>query len=117
VKLVALVAVPAVSTTVMTPVVAPVGTIAVTDVAVFALNVAVVPLNLTEVTPVRFVPVMTTLVPTGPLVGANDVMVVAAPGVKLVELTTVLTVFVTWMEPVVAPTGDTAVIEVSEFTV
>ncbi len=44
-------------------------------------------------------------------------IVVAAPGVKLVELTTVLTVFVTWMEPVVAPTGETAMIWLFELTV
>ena len=39
------------------------------------MNVAVTPLNLTEVTPVRFVPVIVTLVPTWPLVGVNDVIV------------------------------------------
>ena len=55
---------PAGVVTVILPVVAPVGTTAVTEVAVFAENVAVTPLNLTAVTPVRFVPVMTTLVPT-----------------------------------------------------
>ena len=60
------------------PVVAVAGTTAVTEVAVFAEKVAVTPLNLTEETPVRFVPVMTTLVPTGPLVGVNDVIVGAA---------------------------------------
>ena len=58
------------------PVVAPVGTVAVSVVAVLVpIVVAVTPLNLTEVTPSRFVPVMVTLVPTLPLVGANDVMV------------------------------------------
>jgi hypothetical protein len=50
-------------------------------VAVFDVIVAVVPLNFTEVAPVRFVPVMVTEVPTGPECGLNEVMVgvVAAP--------------------------------------
>ena len=78
VKSVALVAVPPGVTTTILPVVALEGTTAVTEVAVFAENVAVTPLNLTAVTPVRFVPVMTTLVPTLPLVGVNDVIVGAA---------------------------------------
>ena len=57
-----------------------------TEVAVLVVNVAVTPLNFTAVTPVRFVPVIVTLVPTGPLVGVNDVIVGPATTVKLVEL-------------------------------
>jgi hypothetical protein len=117
VKFVALVAVPAAAMTVMGPVVAPAGTIAVTDVAVFAENVADVPLNLTDVTPLRFVPVMTTLVPTAPLVGANDVIVGAVVTVKFVALSAVPTPVVTCTGPVVAPAGTIAVICVAELTV
>jgi hypothetical protein len=98
------------------PVVAPVGTVAVTDVAVLVVNVAVVPLNLTEVTPVRFVPVMTTLVPTLPLVGANDVIVGAEATVKLAALFAgrAAAGVVTWIGPFVALSGTTAVICVGE---
>ena len=63
VKSVVLVAVPPGVVTVILPVVAPDGTVAVTEVAVLGVNVAVIPLNLTAVTPVRFVPVIVTLVP------------------------------------------------------
>ena len=35
---------------------------------------AVTPLNLTEVVPVKFVPVTVTVVPTGPLTGVNEVI-------------------------------------------
>ena len=54
------------------PVVAPLGTVAVIWVALFAVKVAPVPLNETADTPFRFVPVTTTLVPTGPLAGRNE---------------------------------------------
>ena len=71
VKSVVLVAVPPGVVTVILPVVAPDGTVAVTEVAVLVVNIAVTPLNLTAVTPVRFVPVIVTLVPTCPLVGVK----------------------------------------------
>lgn len=54
------------------PVVAPLGTVAVIWVALFAVKVAPVPLNETADTRFRFVPVTTTLVPTGPLAGRNE---------------------------------------------
>jgi hypothetical protein len=75
VKFVALVAVPPAVVTVIFPVVAPDGTVVTICVAVFDVIVAVVPLNFTDVAPVRFVPVMVTDVPTGPEFGLNDVMV------------------------------------------
>jgi len=100
------------------PVVAPEGTTAVTDVDVFDEKLAVVPLNLTDDTLVRPVPVMTTLVPTGPLVGVNDVIVGRGATVKLVELLTwEKPDVVTRTGPVVAPVGTIAVICVAEFTV
>ena len=111
VKSVALVAVPPGVVRETLPVVAPVGTVAVTEVAVLApIVVAAIPLNLTEVTPSRFVPVMATLVPTGPEVGVNDVIVGAAAKVKLVALLAVPLGVVTCKAPVVAPTGTVAVI-------
>ncbi len=58
------------------PVVAPVGTVAVIWVEETTLNaVAETPLNVTLVAPVKFVPVMVTDVPTGPLVGENEEIV------------------------------------------
>jgi hypothetical protein len=97
VKLAALVAVPPGVVTLILPVVAPVGTVAVICVAEFTVNdVAVVVLNFTELVvkfapltvPLKFVPVIVTDVPTGPKVGVNELIVGAGTGVtvKLVVL-------------------------------
>src|SRR2546430_17702936 len=51
------------------PVVAPAGTVARIAVAEVTVKVALTPLNVTEVAPLKFVPLIVTLVPTGPLVG------------------------------------------------
>lgn len=75
VKFDVLVAVPPAVVTLMGPVVAPVGTVAVILVAELTMKVALTPLNLTEVAPVKFVPVIVTLDPTGPDVGENEVIV------------------------------------------
>ncbi len=104
------------------PVVAPVGTRAV--MLVSELNVMVVeavPLNLTPVTPVKPVPVMETLVPTGPLVGVNDVTVGGLPPpppvtVKVDALAPVPFGVVTAIGPVCAPPGTVAWISVAEST-
>jgi hypothetical protein len=87
----------------MVPVVALEGTVVVIWVPVeFTVKLVVVPLpNRTEVAPVKFVPLIVTLVPTGPLVGLNDVIVGPA-AVTVNEATAVETVFVTWIVP--APT-------------
>src|SRR5256885_3254602 len=71
VKLLALLAVPAEVVTLIGPVVAPAGTAAVMVVAEPTVKVAFVPLNSTAVAPVKLVPLMVTLVPTGPLVGVK----------------------------------------------
>jgi hypothetical protein len=72
----ALVPVPPAVVTDTVPLVAPVGTVAVTCVAELTVNdVADVPLNFTAVAPVKPVPVIVTDVPTGPLVGENPVTV------------------------------------------
>ena len=113
VKLVALVAVPPGVVTVIVPVTAPVGTVAVTRVpAPFTENVAAAtPPNFTDVAPPKFVPLIVTEVPTGPLVGEKDVIVgVGAPvTVKSVVLVAVAPPLVTVILPVVAPVGTVAV--------
>ena len=62
--------------TVMGPVVAPEGTVAVITVpAWLTVKFAETPLNSTRFAPVKFVPLMVTVVPTGPLVGEKDEIV------------------------------------------
>ena len=68
--------------------VAPAGTFVTICVAVFDVIVALTPLNFTEVAPVRFVPVIVTEVPTEPAVGANEVIVGAAPSTWTMPLVT-----------------------------
>lgn len=120
VKLAELVAVPAGLVTEIFPVVAPVGTVAVILVEESTVNFAAdVPLNFTPVAPVKFVPLIVTEVPTGPLVGLNEPMVGAAAPVtlKFVELVAVPSGVVTVIGPVVAPAGTAAVIFVEELIV
>src|SRR6266511_1225770 len=117
VKLVALVAAPPGVVTLIGPVVAPVGTVAVIRVGEFTVKVvAATLLNVTEVmvkpVPLKFVPLIVTLVPTGPRVGVNEVIVGAgtAVTVKFVALVAVPPSVVTAIFPVVAPVGTVAVI-------
>jgi hypothetical protein len=117
VKLVKLDPVPPGAVTLIGPVVAPVGTVAVICVAEFTVKVvAFTLLKLTAVAPVKLVPVSVTTVATGPHVGENDVTVgqVLLATVKLVALSAVPEALVTWMGPVVVPVFTTAVIEVLE---
>jgi hypothetical protein len=71
------------------------------------------------VVPVRFVPVIVTVVPTGPEVGEKEEIIGAAAvvTVKLWELVAVPSRVVTLIGPVVAPEGTVVVILVFEFTV
>ncbi|HKZ75432.1 MAG TPA: hypothetical protein VJ259_02085, partial [Actinomycetota bacterium] len=119
VKFWALVPVPPGVVTLIFPVVAPEGTVAVICVPVLTVNVvAAVLLNVTAVAPVKLVPVITTGVPTGPLVGLKLVTVGApANTVKFEELVSVPFGVVTVMGPVAAPEGTVAVIWSDEFTV
>ena len=119
VNFVPLVSVPAGVVTEILPVVAPAGTVAVIFVAELTVNVADVPPNLTDVAPVKFVPLIVTDVPTDPLFGENEVIVGAAPPftVNFVPLVSVPEGVVTDIFPVVAPGGTVAVIFVSELTV
>jgi hypothetical protein len=117
VKSVALSAVPLDVATWSGPVVAPAGTVAVIWVAESTVNVvAVVALNATPVVPQKFVPAITTVVPTAPLVGAKDVIVAAAAGatMKSAALAVSFTAGTsTRILPVAAPTGTCAVAVVS----
>ena len=89
------------------PVVAPVGTVAVTCVSEFRVKVAETPLNVTLVAPVKLVPVIVTEVPTGPLVGVKLVM--AGVTVNVPELDAVPPAVVMPIRPVLAPLGTVAV--------
>jgi hypothetical protein len=112
-----LVAEPAGVVTLILPVVAPVGTVAVIWVAESTWKVvAFVVLKVTVVAPVKPVPVILTDVPIGPNVGVNDV--IAGPGtVKLVRLDPVPPGVVTRIGPVEAPLGTGTVIWVALLTV
>jgi hypothetical protein len=81
------------------------------------LKAAVTPLNVTDVTPVNFVPLIATLVPTTPLVGVKPVIVGGLTTVKLFALVAVPPDVVTLMGPVVAAAGTVATIVVLELTV
>jgi len=65
----------------------------------------VLPLNVTAVAPMKFVPPIVTLVPTGPLEGVKLVMVGATTTAKLLALVAVPAGVVTLRGPVVAPAG------------
>src|SRR5439155_864053 len=91
VKLLVLVAVPPGVVTLMRPLVAPLGTVAAIEVEEFTVKLtALVPLNRTSVAPVKFVPLIVTLLPTRPLVGVK-LVIVGGPAVtvKLLELVAV----------------------------
>jgi hypothetical protein len=113
-----LVPVPIGVVTVILPVTAPAGTTAVILVDELTTKVAETPPNLTEVVPVKFVPLIVTEVPTGPDIGENDEIVgLAVVTVNLWALVAVPPGVVTEILPVVAPEGTTAVIFVAELTV
>lgn len=90
VKLVALVAVLLNTVTAIGPVLAPTGTVVVMVVAVLAVTVAEVPLKVTVLfagTTSKFVPVMVTVVPIMPAVGAKEVIVGGGGGATILKLT------------------------------
>jgi len=81
------------------------------------VKAALAPLNATAVAPLKFVPLIVTLVPTGPLVGVKLVIAGAlAVTVKLLALVAVPAEVVTLSGPVVAPAGAVAWIAVFEVT-
>ena len=117
VKLPALLAVLSAVVTLIGPVVEPVGTVAVIVVAEFTVKLALAPLNSTALAPVKLVPLIVTLVPTGPLAGVKLVTVGGLMTVKLAALLAVPAEVVTLIGPLVAPAGTVAVIVVAEATV
>ena len=81
------------------------------------MKLAPVPLKATAVAPVKFVPLIVTLVPTGPLAGVKLVIVgPLAVTVNALALVAVPPAVVTLIDPVVAPAGTVASIDVAEFT-
>jgi hypothetical protein len=116
-KLPALVAVPPGVVTLTGPVVAPAGTIAWIAVSEATVKVAPTPLNATAVAPVKLVPLIVTLVPTGPLVGAKLVIVGGGTTLNALLLVAVPPGVVTLSGPVVAPAGTAAWIAVAEVSV
>ncbi len=112
-----LVAVPPAVVTLIGPVVAPADTVARIEVAEVTVKLALTELKVTEVAPLKFVPLMITLVPTGPLVGAKLVIVGGSTTVNALLLVAVPPAVVTLIGPVVTPAGTIARIEVAEVTV
>ena len=72
------------------------------------MKLALTPLNVTDVAPVKFVPLIVTLVPTGPLAGAKLEIVGGLTTVKLPLLVAVPPGVMTLSGPVVAPAGTVA---------
>ena len=112
-----LVAVPPGVVTLIFPVVAPEGSVAVILLEELTVKVALTPLNFTEVAPLRFEPLIVTEAPTGPLVGENPEIFGTPVTVNVPELVAVPPGVVTLIFPVVAPEGTVAVILLEELTV
>ena len=72
------------------------------------MKLAVLPLKVTAVAPVKPVPLIVTLVPTRPLLGVKLVMAGGGITVKSFALVVVPPGVVTLIGPVVAPTGTVA---------
>jgi hypothetical protein len=117
VKPAALVAPPPGVVTAIVPLVAPAGTVAVICVGPTTLKLAAAPLKRTELAFVKPLPVSVTLAPTGPVAGANSVMLGGGMTAKLVTLVATPPGVVTAIVPLEAPAGTMAVICVAEFTV
>jgi hypothetical protein len=117
VKLPVLVAVPFGVVTPTGPLVAPAGTVAVIWLSLSTRKLAAVPLKSTVLAPVKPLPAIVTLVPTGPLAGLKPLTAGGGATVKLVLLVPVPLGLVTSIGPLVAPGGTVAVIWLSESTV
>jgi hypothetical protein len=108
VKLLALSVVPPGVVTLIGPVVALAGAVTWIAVSEVSVKFAALPLKVTAVAPVKFVPLIATLVPTRPLVGLKLVMVGGGITMKLVALVAVPPGVLTFSHPVVAPAGTVA---------
>jgi hypothetical protein len=116
-KLLVVVALPLSVVTMMGPLTAPAGTVALIWVVDVIVALAVAPPILTVVGLKKFPPMMVTGVPTGPNVGEKLVMVGTLLAVKLLELTADPALVVTVIGPLPAPTGTTASTTVVAVTV
>jgi hypothetical protein len=106
VKLPELVAVPLGVVTVIVPLVAALGTTAPIDVSELTTKVAGTPLNVTDVAPVKWSPLLPTLAPAVPLPGVKPLISGTVPvTVKVRELDAVPFGVVTLIGPLVAPLG------------
>ena len=111
-------AVPPAVVTLIGPLLAPLsassGTVALIWASESTVNEAETPSKVTAVAPVKFAPVIVTLVPACPTPGVKELMSggegKAAVTVKLLELFAVPPAVVTLIGPVVAPLGTVAVI-------
>jgi hypothetical protein len=117
VKLPALIPVPAGLVTETGPLVVPAATVAVIWRSESIVKPAAgVPLKATAVAVLKPLPELTTSVPTGPEVGANELTAGALPTKKLAALAPLPAGFATEIGPVVAPAGTFAWIWVGEST-
>ena len=114
VKVAALVAVPPAVTTVKVPEVAPAGSRLVIWLTLTTLKEAGVPLSLTEVAPLKLLPVSVTVMPAAPLPGLKLLITGAGMTVNKVELTAVPAGVMTTSLPVGAAVGTTVRISVAE---
>jgi len=111
VKVPGLVAVPPAVVTVIAPLFAPLGTVAVMVLDDATENVALVPPIFTLVAPVKFVPVTVTVDPARALAGVKPLIVGGWFTTKFVEVVATPPGVVTRTGPVVAPEGTVAMIE------
>jgi hypothetical protein len=105
VKLPVLVALPPGVVTLTGPVVAPAGTIARIAVSDVTVKVALSPLNVTALAPLRLLPLIVTPVPTAPLAGERLAIAGGPTIANAPVLAVVPPAVVTLMGPVVAPAG------------
>src|SRR5438046_4921609 len=108
VKLAALLAVPPGVVTLIGPLVAPAGTVAVIAVAELTVKLALTLLNSTAVAPLKLVPLVVTLAPTGPRSEERRVGDGGLFTVKLAALHAVPSEVVTLIGPRVDPAGTVA---------
>src|SRR5438132_5993721 len=117
---VALVAVPPGVVTPRGPVVAAAGSVAWIAVAEVTVKLALTPLKVTAVAPVKFVPLIVTPAPEEPLVGVKLVIVGGLSTVSTVNALALVAVpseLITPIGPVLAAAGTVAWIAVAELTV
>lgn len=106
VKRVRLLTLPACVSRAMSPLVAPAGTIALSEVADTGVMAAPMPLNCTPLTSARLGPTTVTTVPTGPTAGANELTVGRRTTTRSVALVAEPSTVVTVTRPLTAVAGS-----------